>query len=370
MITIPAYSFVTTGSIMFTGLVMFVEYGIYSLTFLVGPVVDRVIDKRYLIMISEAGIAACALFLGLMMKGGVLDKYIYLFLVGLIAVFWDFVWTADHVVLPLIVADEELPRANGYTNALGNSHIAAGLAVGGFLFVFLGAYGSMLLYSAALFLASGLTFFVPLVINADQRKLKSGFSSGWKYILSNNRELLWISIIIAFFSFFSNGPILVMAAVYSSLHPAWYSISYSLYYIGAMFSGFLFGRFYPGNRIGKSLMFTYLASGIMITMSGLLSTSPLRDTLPWFTLGFFFSAHTTLNTIYLQASTKKEMLGRTASNLYTFRGLATAAGVVLLPVFMSGFGLVKTYEFTGIVVTISAILIILFLPKITSISAR
>ncbi|MDG7008573.1 MAG: hypothetical protein JRN06_10080 [Nitrososphaerota archaeon] len=59
-ITIPAFSCVFSGSILFTGLTLFVEYGIYSVTFLAGPIVDRVVDKRR-VLITSAAIAALAL---------------------------------------------------------------------------------------------------------------------------------------------------------------------------------------------------------------------------------------------------------------------------------------------------------------------
>ncbi len=363
MITVPAYSFVLTKSILFTGLALFVEYGIYSVTFWAGPITDRMKDKRFIIMLSEAGIGACSLFLAWLTLNGNVDRYTFLLLIGVIALFWDIIWTADHSVLPLIVSESELPKANGITNAVGNGHVAAGLAVGGFLFAFVGAYGSLLLYGFSMFLAAGLTLFVPLIVPENERILDSGFKSGWKYILKNNRDLLYFSVIIAFFSMFSNIPVLAMSGIYAENLPVWYSISFSTFYIGAMVSGFMVGAYFPSRHIGRLLLLTYLAAGLVTLLAAYLIMSPLSDVLPWFTLGFFFSVHTTVNSVYIQKVTVKEMLGRTASNLYTFRGVTTAAGSIAFPIWMAVHGIVSVMKICGLLIASSALLIYIFSPK-------
>ncbi len=364
MITVPAYAYVLTGSIFFTGLSLFVEYGIYALTFWAGPITDRARDKRYIISISESGIAIASLLLAWLMFSQSLDRYVFLLLLGIIALFWDVVWTADHSVLPLIVNEDELAKANGITSAIGNGHIAAGLAVGGFLFAFVGAYGSMVLYAASMFLATILTLFLPLVIPEGGRKLTPDFMSGWRYIFRNNRDLLKLAVTISLFSTFSSVPVLAMAGIFASALPVWYSISFSVFYIGAMLSGFMFGSYFPYKRIGKVLLATYFLSGLATVISVFFSYSPALDVPFWFALGFFFSVHTTLNTVYLQKMTVKEMLGRTASNLYTFRGITTAAGSIIFPVLMELHGIKFISELSGAVVLLGSVLVFAISPAI------
>ncbi len=362
MITVPAYSYVLTNSILFTGLTLFVEYGIYSVTFWAGPLTDRMRDKRFIIMISEAGIGACSLLLGWLTLIGNIDRYTFLLLIGVIAFFWDIIWTADHSVLPLIVSEPELPKANGITSAVGNGHVAAGLVVGGFLFAFIGDYGSLILYGFSMFLAAILTIFVPLIVPEEERKLDPSFMSGWSYVLKKNRNLLYFSIVIAFFSLFSNIPVLAMSGIYAKDLPVWYSISFSTFYIGAMLSGFAVGSYFPYRFIGRLLLLTYLATGVITLVAAFLISSPLADLLPWFALGFFFSVHTTVNSVYLQKVTVKEMLGRTASNLYTFRGITTAAGSVAFPIWMSVHGIVTVMKLSGLIIAGAALLIYAFSP--------
>lgn len=364
MITVPAYAFVLTNSILFTGLSLFVEYGIYAMTFWAGPITDRVRDKRYLISISEAGIAVASLLLAWLMHSGNVDRYVFLLLLGVIAMFWDVIWTADHSVLPLIVRDEELARANGITNAIGSGHVAAGLAVGGFLFAFVGAYGSMILYAGSMLIATVLTLMLPVVIPEEDRNLKPDFLSGWSYIFRNNRNLLKLAIVIGIFSVFANVPILAMAGIFAENFPLLYSASFSLFYIGAMISGLVVGRHFPYRHMGRTLIATYILSGITMVIAALNSLAPAVDVIFWFLLGFFFSVHTTLNTVYLQKVTVKEMLGRTASNLYTFRGATTAFGSIVLPLLMEWHGIIWITEVSGIVMTVGAALIFAISPSI------
>ena len=370
MITVPAYSYVLTNSVLFTGLTLFVEYGIYSVTFWAGPLTDRIRDKRFIIMLSEVGIGAASLLLGWLTLSGNVDRYTFLLLIGIIALFWDIVWTADHSVLPLIVSEEDLPKANGITSAVGNGHVAAGLAVGGFLFAFIGAYGSLILYGLSMFLAAALTLFIPLIVPEGERKLGPGFRSGWTYVLRKNRNLLYFSIVIAFFSVFSNVPVLAMSGIYAKNLPVWYSISFSTFYIGAMASGFVVGNYFPYKFIGRLLLITYVATGNMTVVAAYLITFPVADVLPWFAVGFFFSVHTTINSIYIQKVTVKEMLGRTASNLYTFRGITTAAGSIAFPVWMAVHGIVTVMKLSGLLIAVAALLIYAFSPRMRKLGIR
>lgn len=367
MITIPAFSFLISGSILFTGVVLFVEYGIYAVTFLAGPIVDRVRDKRFLISISEAGIGVCALLLGLVMLSPALNRYAYIALVGIIAVFWDIIWTADFAVLPLIVEEDELAKANGYTRAVGNSHVAAGLGVGGFLFVAVGAYGSIIIYSACLFLAAVVTLAVPLIIHEEERKREKGLRSGWTYALKENRELLIISVVVAFFGFFSVSPVLSIAGIFSGTSETLYSLMFSLYYIGAMISGVVLGRFFPYRSLGKVLLLSLALSGVLMIASVALSGSAALDAPLWFALGIAFSMNETLNSTYLQTVTEKEMLGRNASSLYTFRGITSAAGTLSIPVFMSAYGISYTFTYSGALIILAALMLYIFFPRVRNI---
>ncbi len=370
MITVPAFSYLVSGSIIFTGIVLFMEYGIYAATFLAGPLVDRVVDKRYLIAAAEAAIGVCALLLGIVMLSPGVNDYEYLALIAAIAIFWDIVWTADHAVLPLIVEPSDLARANGYSSAVGNSHVAAGLAFGGFLFIVVGAYGSIITYSVCLFLASGITLLVPLVIPCEGRKLTAGLMSGWSYALRKNRGLLALSIISALFAFFTVSPVLSIAGLFAEKSGFLYAVMFSLYYIGAMVSGVAAGRFFPYRSLGKVFLLSGAVAGAFMILSVQVIHFLAVDAVMWFLLGLTLSLQTTLTTTYLQTVTEHEMLGRNASSLYTFRGITSAAGALYLPVLMSAYGIATTFAFSGLAVIAASTLLYILLPVVRSLSVN
>lgn len=364
MITVPAYAFLTSRSILFTGIVLFIEYGIYSLTFFAGPLVDRVHDKRFAISASEFGIGFSALLLGLEMLFDPGNQYAFLLLVGVIAVLWDIAWTADHAVLPLIVEAEEIGKANGLTSALGNGHVAAGLAVGGFLFAILDPFYSILIYSACLFFSGAIVLAIPMAIRADNEKAKPGFMAGWKYLVGEQKPMVVLSVVIALFSLFSNAPVLAVSYVYAASSPDMYSVLFSIYYLGSMFAGLLFARKFPGRSLGKAILVSYLVSGTLLFLS-VAGGMPLAILVPiWAFLGFSYSLHTPLFSTYLQTKTRKDMLGRAASNLYTFRGATSTAGALVIPVMVAGYGLKLSYLSFGALMALMSVAALVFLPQI------
>ncbi len=364
MITIPAYAYIISRSIFFTGLVLFIEYGIYSMTFLAGPLVDRAKDKRYVISGSEIGIGVSALLLGISMLYEPGNQYLLLILIGIIAVFWDIAWTADHVVLPLIVDGNDIGKGNGILSALGNGHVAAGLAIGGFLFAILEPFNSILLYSGCLLFSGMIMLFIPLRVEEAHRASDPGFRMGWKYLIEEQKTMIIFALVIGVFSIFSNAPVLAVAYLYGASSPFTYSILFSVFYVGSMISGLILTRMFPKRSIGKTLLLTYLLSGALLFLS-VYRTEPIEILiLIWAALGFSYSIHTPLFSTFLQTITSKNMLGRAASNLYTFRGITSTAGTILIPVLVSKYGLYPSYLSFGVLISLMAMVLFMVVPKV------
>lgn len=355
LITIPAYSYIFSGSIIFTGITLFVEYGIYALTFLAGPIVDRVVDKRYVIICAEGAVSVTTLVFGILIHLDRLTPEIFLAIVAIIAICDDIVWTADWTVLPLLVDEADLPRAKGYTNAVGDSQVAAGLSIGGFLFIVLGPYASMLLYSACMFISALLVSRIPAKVGREERTQREGFLAGWHYVFVENKLLLWLSIILAFFAFFVTVPILGITYTFTLSSRLLYSIMYSFYSIGIVVAGIVFGRIYGRLNLPKTMAVCFASSGILFIVVTMLSANPFLDAPAWFALGLSFNAYYTLYGAYLQLVTPKEMLGRSASNLYTFRGISTVAGTLLIPFLIQSYGVRMTLTGSGIIVLMGAL---------------
>ncbi len=58
------------------------------------------------------------------------------------------------------------------------------------------------------------------------------------------------------------------------------------------------------------------------------------------------------------------MLGRTASNLYIFRGITSAVGAILIPFFVTNFGVKNTFLITGLVISTFCAVMFLALPTL------
>ncbi len=369
-ITIPAYSFIYSHSIIFTGIILFVEYGIYALTFLVGPMVDKVEDRRYLILVSLVLIGISALLLSFLINTGKLDEVILIVLVGIMAVGHDILWTADWTVIPIVVEKDDIARATGYSSAIENASSVFGLILGGILIIYLNATFSMLTYAFLIFGSAFIILFLPLKLRADEKEESEGMVRGWKYVLKDRPELLRLAIILSFISYFSLLPVIGITDIFASSSSFYYSVTFSAFYIGAILSGIVIGKYFPKMPTGKTIFASGFLIGVLLIGIIALVNTPNVDTVLWLILGFFFSAYYTLYGIYLKITTPKGIIGRTASNLYIFRGISTAIGAITLPILFVLYGLKTVFLFSGISITIFIFIIFMSVPSLRNISVK
>src|SRR5580658_5132693 len=91
-ISIPWIAFLNTGSFFVVGIVLFLELGVYALTFVFAPLVDRAADKRIIFLIGYPIQAVAAVVLAYTASRGELSLGLLLVLVVVLAVAWDFEW--------------------------------------------------------------------------------------------------------------------------------------------------------------------------------------------------------------------------------------------------------------------------------------
>jgi hypothetical protein len=96
VLVIPVFAYLYSGSLIFTGLVLFAQYGAYALTFLTGPLVDRIKNKRTIFVGSYGTIAIIALFLDIVIHLNLITPSILIISVAMIAMSDNFAWTAGH----------------------------------------------------------------------------------------------------------------------------------------------------------------------------------------------------------------------------------------------------------------------------------
>lgn len=367
-ITIPVYSFIYSHSILFTGIVLFVEYGIYTLSFLAGPLTDESLDKRYLFFGSTILIGFSALFFAFLVFTGNLSEAAFIILIGIMAIGHDITWTTDWTVIPLVVQKDDIARATGFSSAIGNASSLVGLVLGGALIILSTATFSMLIYSILIFTSAFVTLFLPIALKEDANKELHGMSAGWRYTMKDRPELLKFAMVVSIFSYFSLLPVLSITVIFAINSGFYYSTMFSALYIGSITSGIIIGRYLPLGSVGKKFLVSIFLMGILLMVAMFTVLIPYLNVVIWILLGFFSSTYYTIYRIYLKITTPKDLIARTASNLYTFKGIFTTLGAITIPILFVIYGVRLVFIISGFATLIIVSIIFLLAPAIRDIA--
>jgi len=348
-IFIPIFSYIYSGSLIFTGLVLFAQYGVYSITFLVGPIVDRVKNKRTVFVLSYSTIAVLSAFFAVMVHINSLSPELLIGVVMAIAFSDNFAWTAGHIVLPLLVNRSDFFRANGYAHLISGTHAVGGFALAGVILIFLGDFYSILFYSAAMGVASIISLYIPLYTGNREAVGNGGLVEGWRYLIRNHKPMILTAMYLSLISFFGLAPALIILNGTSG--SSWYIILYASFMVGGSIAGPLLGTLNMRKRVGAGIVASAMAYAFLITASSYLFAVPLWEILIWVSAGISFDTCIMLFNVYLQGIVKEEFLGRSASSLYTFRGISISVGSLVIPLIILHFGL-KITSFIPVVLII------------------
>jgi len=334
-IAIPWFTFEFSSSFLVVGLVLFVEVGIYTLTFLVGPLVDRARDKRTVYLVCYPMQAAAALVLGLAIGRGFLSLPLLFGLVGVLSFLWDFTWAANNVAPRLLLSVDQLFRASGLGTLLGGATQLVGYAGGALLIVITGPSGGVFLY--AVLLASAALLVIPLSIpsapTAPARYLED-FRQGWRYFSGKAggalRKLASAELLRGFLSTAPTVLIVAVAArVFVDRSDA-YSWIFVAWVLGGIVIGVTLGEWNPRRRIGTVLVGSALTSGVFVGLAVLSLWGLALDAALWACFGAAETAYLTVFYVYLRGAYPPESIGRITSNLYLFTGVTGSAGVVVV----------------------------------------
>ncbi len=336
-IAVPWLALRTTGSLVLVGLVLFVEYGVYTLTFLVAPLVDRARDKRTVFLLCYPTQAVVAALVGWALLAHALAAPLLLAAVAFLSLLWDFTWTANNIVPRLLVEEDQLFRAQGLGGLLGGATQVGGFVAGAALLVLLGPAGGMLLYAALLALGFGVAAFVPLrspgpvgPAGGYRRDLREG----WKRFLGGrDRSLLHLGTAEVARGFFVAAPTLLItlivarvltggAAAYGELFVAWV--------VGGVAIGLVLGEWNPRRRVGRILVGAAATEGALLLVSVDLARWAVPSLVAWFLVGAAGTAYVSSVSTFLRGAYPAEEVGRVTSNLYLFTGASSAVGAVLL----------------------------------------
>lgn len=321
-----------SGSPVIAGIVLAVEFGIYALSFLVGPVIDRARDLRTVLQIGYPVQAVLALLLGALALRGLLTVPTLLALIVALSITWDFTWTALNAVPPRIVPTDRLFLANGFVGAASGGNQIAGFAAGAALILLFREPGAAMLLYGALNLAAGLCA-LPLRAPSARAEVPSfgrEFVDGWRFLIRTREPpLLSLTVYSALQALFSAAPSLLIAVLaYGSFpDPARaYGLLFTAFALGTVGGSLLLGEVAPRGRIGRTLVLACAIEGLLLPVAILVAPSLGPSLVAWAAVGFVDVAFYTTVIVFLQATVPTPLLGRTFTNAYLFRGGARSVG--------------------------------------------
>lgn len=328
-------SFQLSGSLAVAGLVLLVESGMYSLTFIAGPTVDRARNLRSVLMASYALQAAIGATIGITLAAGWLTVPVLLILVGAISLTWDFTWTANNALLPRIVPEEQLFRANGLVGAISGGNAIAGTAAGAALLLVVGPGDAMFLLAALE--GAALLAVLPLSVPSERvvrTRAWTDFWDGWRELgRGAGRPLLQLAAFAAFQGFFVQTPSLLVTllAERAFADPNFaYGALFTAYAVGGVVGGLLLGRWNPRRRLTAVMSGGTATAGVLLVAAVYAAPALPLSLALWFLVGLVGISFYTSFLVYLQARVPSDRFGRVLTNLYLFRGIPTAVGAEII----------------------------------------
>lgn len=334
-ISVPWFAYQVSGNFLIVGLVLFVEVGIYSLTFLVGPLVDRARNKRTIYLACYPAQAVAAAVLGLAIERGFLSIPLLLGLIAFISFLWDFAWAANNVAPRLLLNVDQLFRASGLGTLLGGATQLGGYSGGALLVVVVGPSGGLLLYAGLLAAATVLVLPLSILSSPMSRgRYLADFREGWQYFSgkagSALRQLASVELLRGFFTTAPTVLIVVIAARSFVGSPNAYGVLFVTWVVGGIAVALLIGEWNPRRRVGGILIGSAASSGLLIGLAVLPGLGLAIGGLVWFLFGASETAYLTVLYVYLRGEYPPEAIGKITANLYLFTGVAGSVGAAVV----------------------------------------
>ncbi|MGB6499845.1 MAG: MFS transporter [Thermoplasmata archaeon] len=329
--TVLWLSYRLTHGVLLAGIAIGVETVVYTFTFLTGPIVDRIHDKRWVYLLCYPIQAVAALALGVTYMAGLLTVPLLLALVVVLAVLWDFTWAADAASTRILFGKDQLFAVSGLGTAIGGGVDIVLYLTAGVTIAFFGAAGGSYLYAALLAGAAGFAVLLPIVTPArpTERYLAS-FREGWAlYRGEAGRPLRHLAVLQFVYGFFVSAPLLVLTLYVArdfAGSQSTYAALYVAYLIGGISIGLVLGALNPRRYLGPVAIATLAATSVALISAELVAGSVLLSLGAWLGVGLAMTARVTTFSNYMQGRFAPEVLARIAGNNYLFPGISGAAG--------------------------------------------
>jgi hypothetical protein len=340
-ISIVWLTYTVSHSFVSVGVVLFIESAAYTLTFLTGPIVDRVRNQRTIFVASYPIQAGAAALIAVGVWRGFLTVPLLYALVAVLAILWDMTWAATNAAPGVLLTPDEQFAAAGVAGAIGGALSIAGFAAGGLLILLVGAEGGMLLYAGLLVAATLLA--VPLVVSpphSSETSFLTSFREGWKLVLGGaGRPLLQLAAVDSVFGFLTWAtPLLITVLAAESYHGSTlgYAALYTTDVVGGVVAGLVLGRWNPRGRVGAILGGALALTGVGFVLAVALPAVLVLGAVTWFGVGFAMSLYLDTKYVFFRGAVAPEKIARLVSNMYVFPGIAGSVGALLLSAAATG----------------------------------
>lgn len=322
-----------TGSYALAGAVLALEFGIYAMSFLIAPLVDRARNLRRVAIAGYLGQALLAAALGLAVSGALFSPALLLVLVAGLSIVWDFTWTATNALLPELVRGDALLLANGLTGSASGGYQFAGAGLGALLLTVSGPAIALLGYAA--FNVAALVALVPIAPTHRPRgsvHFAAEFAAGWAYLAGDpGRPRLQLATFGALQGAVSGAPPLLIAlearAIFGGAASVYGGFATALA-LGGFAGGLALGALAPRQRLGPILLGTAAGEAVLLAAIAVAPAVPVLGATLWGAVGAAEAVYFSVILVFLQATAPAELRGRAFTNTYVFRGSARAGGAL------------------------------------------
>jgi hypothetical protein len=342
-----------TGNLLIAGAVFFIETGVYTMTFLVAPIVDRARDKRSILLACYPFQAVAAGVLAYALHNGEATIPLLLSVSFVVALGWDFVWAAFMVAPPILVPKRQLYLADSLNNIVGAGTQIGGYAGGGALLYFIGPVGGATAYVAILVAAIVVT--VPLTLrveNPPTTPFWETFRHGWDAFRGKaGATFRALATMETYLGFFTTLPALLITAIaYQRFsNPAGaYGALITVYALGGSLAGIVVGHYNPRRSVGLILVLCPAAAGVCVLALAPPSGSITLVGALLALVGAALTVRYTAKYTWVQGSYPPEVLGRLTSNVYLFTGATSSVAVLLIGTLSLEVSLTNLLLWTGI----------------------
>ena len=334
-----------------------------AVTFPAGVWIDR-LSRRRLLLFSNAGAGAAVLFLAVISARYGFDFVAVIVVSVALAAFTELYRSTNHSILPEIVDGNELPSANGVTQAGTSLLGSASSVLGGALFTIAGAVSVFfcggVCYAAAAALSSLVASRSPAPSHQTETGRESSMAAETKegiVWLVSQRGLLMLSVSSAFSNFLVGiifNFLVIYVAVGLTSNASVYGGLLALFVIGNAIGSLLAGRTRLLTSAGKLWVLNSITEGILILVLGrfpllMIATAVMTA------IGVMIGLSNNLWLTSAQNLVPQQMRGRyfAVDGLISYIGVPLSivvGGILILMI-----GVASTYELGGILLLMTAI---------------